>query len=146
MSASQADATRMLCVTIHKDLLPASAGRVIMATASPAPQVSILESHGFFFWLDLIFSPAKSSQLLYSFNFGIHPWSLDSLRTDLVADSKTEKWETTHFHFLAPSPPIWTREVFGNVLLTRVDWCQLEPVSHFLLCSKEEFINALWGM
>lgn len=47
MSASQADAIRTLCAIIHRDHLPASAGQVIMATASPAPQVSLLECHRF---------------------------------------------------------------------------------------------------
>lgn len=47
MSASQADAIRMLCATIHRDHLPASAVQVIMVMASPAPQVRLLECHHF---------------------------------------------------------------------------------------------------
>lgn len=54
--------------------------------------------------------------------------------------------ETGSFSFLPPIPPIQTRGVFGNDFLTRVDWCRLEPVFHFLLHSKKEFVNVLRGM
>lgn len=39
-SASQADATRMLCATTRRDRSPVSADQVFTAMDSPAPQVS----------------------------------------------------------------------------------------------------------
>lgn len=41
-------------------------------------------------------------------------------------------------------PPIWTRGVFGNEFLARVDWCQLEPAFHFPLDSKRN-LSRLMG-
>lgn len=47
MNASQAGAIRMLYVKTPRDHLPASAGRVTMATACPAFQVSVLVCYRF---------------------------------------------------------------------------------------------------
>lgn len=86
-----------------------------------------------------IFCLVTFSKSCFKFILGICHGSPDSLVIvffRLLADTVIEKQQTDDFHFHHYLfRPFRAGGVFGNEFLTRIYWCQLEPVFHFLLDS-----------